>query len=167
MLIHDYQEVSINSHGQHWMTSWHPPMSEPSGKNHGSAGICVTPNQRLLLISSDGQSWDLPGGRPEAGEDWEQTLRREVLEEACAIVRQAHLLGFSRGRCVGGTEKGLILVRSIWRAEVELLEWRPEFEINRRKVVCAAEARALLSPSIGPIWDRAFSEAGFGRAAAE
>jgi ADP-ribose pyrophosphatase YjhB (NUDIX family) len=85
LLIHDYQEVCINSHGQQWMTAWHPPGSEPSGQNHGSAGICVTSDGQVVLISSDGLSWDLPAGRPQAGEGWEQTLRREVREEACAV----------------------------------------------------------------------------------
>src|SRR5688572_21162040 len=130
LLIHDSQEIRIDSHGQQWMTSWHPPISEPTGKKHGSAGICVTSDHRVVLISTDGMSWDLPAGRPAADEDWEQTLRREVMEEACAAVTQARLLGFSRGRCVGGTETGLVLVRAIWRAEVELLDWRPEFETS-------------------------------------
>ena len=80
----------------------------------------------VVLISPDGQRWGWPGGRPEPGESWEQTLRREILEEACATVTCARLLGFVRGRCVSGREQGLVLVRSIWRAEVRLLpSWGP------------------------------------------
>jgi ADP-ribose pyrophosphatase YjhB (NUDIX family) len=50
------------------------------------------------VISRDGVIWDLPAGRPEPGESWEQTLRREMDEEACATVIAARLLGFTRGQ---------------------------------------------------------------------
>jgi hypothetical protein len=55
----------------------------------------------------------------EPGESWEQTLRREMDEKACATVVGARLLGFTRGQCVAGPERGLVLVRSVWRADVE------------------------------------------------
>ncbi|MGH7449592.1 MAG: NUDIX hydrolase [Longimicrobiales bacterium] len=82
-----------------------------------------------------GQQWGWPGGRPEGNESWEQTLRREVLEEACVIVRDARLLGFCRAACVSGPEKGVVLVRSIWRANVEVLPWAPRYEIRHRRLV--------------------------------
>ena len=50
-------------------------------------------------------------------------------------VREAELLGFSRGECIRGHEKGLVLVRSIWLAKVELNEWVPEHETLERKLV--------------------------------
>lgn len=50
------------------------------------------------MVTSDGESWGLPGGRPEGDEDWRVTLDREVFEEACVRVEDAKLLGFSRGR---------------------------------------------------------------------
>jgi hypothetical protein len=37
----------------------------------------------------------------------------EVLEEACAVVTRARLLGFCWGACVSGPEHGVVLVRSI------------------------------------------------------
>jgi 8-oxo-dGTP pyrophosphatase MutT (NUDIX family) len=50
----------------------------------------------MTVISDDGERWGWPEGRPEGDESWEQTLRREVLEEACATVVDARLLGFTR-----------------------------------------------------------------------
>ena len=67
--------------------------------------FCVTADGEVVLISSDGQRWGWPGGRPEPGESWKQTLEREILEEACATVTGARLLGFVRGRCADGREK--------------------------------------------------------------
>ena len=71
-------------------------------------------------MSMDGSSWDFPAGRPEGDEDWRATLDREVLEEACASVEEATLLGFSKGVCIRGPEEGLVLVRSLWCAVVSL-----------------------------------------------
>ncbi|MFC0527536.1 NUDIX hydrolase [Phytohabitans kaempferiae] len=125
--------------GQRWLVSWHPPEVEPAGRPHGAAGACVA-GDRLVLISHDGTHWGFPAGRPDGDESAEETLRREVWEEACARVETARLLGHARSECVAGHEAGLVLVRSYWRAEVEVLPWRPRFEIAHRRLVPAAEA---------------------------
>jgi ADP-ribose pyrophosphatase YjhB (NUDIX family) len=112
---------------------------------HGAEGVCVTPDGGIVIISPDGKLWDLPAGRPEPGESWEQTLRREMAEEACATVVRARLLGFTRGQCVAGPEHGRVLVRSAWRADVELRPWEARFEIADRRVIAASEVEDALS----------------------
>ena len=75
-----------------------------------------------------------------------------------ATVTGARLLGFVRGRCADGREKGLVLVRSIWRAEVTPRPWLPEHEIPFRRTVPAPDlARHLWTE---PIYARAAHEAG-------
>jgi ADP-ribose pyrophosphatase YjhB (NUDIX family) len=112
----------------------------------------VTDDGEIVWVSEDGERWSFPAGRPEGTESWEQTLRREMLEEACASVVGAKLLGFVRGECVEGPEQGRILVRSMWRADVELGPWEPQFEIRHRRVVNATGAamnrmsRSIRSP---------------------
>jgi ADP-ribose pyrophosphatase YjhB (NUDIX family) len=98
-----------------------------------------------------------PAGRPEEGESWEETLRREMLEEACAIVGRARLLGFSRGACVAGPEEGLVLVRSMWRAEVQLEPWEPRFEIPHRRVVTATDPAVQRMLELDPFAPRSFA----------
>ena len=56
----------------------------------------------------------------------------------------AQLLGFARSECTAGPEAGLVLVRSYWRAEVEVLAWQPQFEIVHRRIIPAAQARHLV-----------------------
>jgi ADP-ribose pyrophosphatase YjhB (NUDIX family) len=121
----------------------------------------MTADNQIVLISNDAERWGWPGGRPEGDESWEQTLRREVLEEACATVVDAQLLGFTRGACLTGAERGLVLVRSIWLAWVELMPWEPRFEIAHRRVVPAAELLKHLWMEEGfePIYHRALVEA--------
>lgn len=113
-----------------------------------------------MLIGTDGRTWGLPGGRPEPGESPADTLRREVAEEACATVTSCRLLGFSRG--VRGRELGLVLVRSMWLAEVRLAQWRPRFEITHRRPVPVAGALAAtdLPDGLLPVYRRAFVAAG-------
>lgn len=122
-----------------WIVSWHPPLTPPDGTPHGAAGLCVTGDGAVVIVSADGQHWDLPQGRPEEGETWEETLRREMWEEACVAVGQARLLGFCRSACVAGPQTGRILVRSLWCAEVQLASWEPQFEIAHRRTVPAVE----------------------------
>jgi ADP-ribose pyrophosphatase YjhB (NUDIX family) len=150
----------VTSDGQDWRVGWHPAPDAPAGTPHGSAGVCVA-GDAVVLVSGDGDHWGLPGGRPEPGEDWADTLRREVREEACATVTESRLLGFSRGVCVRGPEAGLVLVRALWRAEVRPDPWQPRFEIVGRRLVPVAEAfdSIWIEPGFGPLYRRIFVEA--------
>jgi 8-oxo-dGTP pyrophosphatase MutT (NUDIX family) len=152
-------ETIIISHGQRWRQRWHPAGEAPEGKRNGSAGICLTGDGDVVLISSNNLNWDLPGGRPEGDEDWEETLRREVLEEACATVEQARLLGFAQGCHVDGPEAGRWMVRSIWLAKVTLHPWQPLFETKYRKEVPFNQAADLLLPEFSPLWGWIFDDA--------
>lgn len=158
----DSEEFAVRSNGGDWIVAWECAPFAPQGTPHGAMGICVTRDGGLVLISSDGERWGLPGGRPEDHESWEETLHREVLEEACAQVVAARLLGFSRGRCISGPEAGLVLVRSVWRAEVDLAPWTPQFEIAYRRIVPAEAwtAHLRVDDGLGAIFWRAFAEAG-------
>ena len=109
----DGEEFAVRSNGGDWLTAWHSPIEVPAGTPHGANAFCVTADDRVVLISNDGVHWGWPGGRPEGSESWEQTLRREILEETCSIVSNARLLGFCRSVCLSGPEKDRVLVRSI------------------------------------------------------
>jgi ADP-ribose pyrophosphatase YjhB (NUDIX family) len=158
----DGEALAVRSNGGDWLIAWHAPTAAPQGTAHGANAFCVTADDRVVLISEGGQRWGWPGGRPEADESWEQTLRREVMEEACAAVVNARLLGFCRAVCLNGPEQGLVLVRSVWLAQVELLPWAPRFEITHRRVVQATELLTQLWMEEGfePIYHRALVEAG-------
>jgi hypothetical protein len=132
----DGQEYEFEDANQLWLASWHPPSeSTIAGKRHGSGAVCRTIDGQIVLVSQDGVKWEHPAGRTEGDESWRQTLGREVMEEACAIVVEAKLLGFILGRCVRGHEEGLVLVRALWSAEVMLQNCEPKHEIQHRKLV--------------------------------
>jgi 8-oxo-dGTP pyrophosphatase MutT (NUDIX family) len=160
----DDEVVTVTGAGQEWLVSWHPPGDPPSGTPHGSAALCFVTPECIALVSRDGERWGLPGGRPEGDETWNDTLCREVEEEACATVVEAHLLGFSRGQCVSGGQLGTVLVRAFWHAQVELAPWNPVFEMPFRRVYPVSAVREILQASHvasgdAPVVLRVFDEA--------
>jgi ADP-ribose pyrophosphatase YjhB (NUDIX family) len=164
--VRDGEVIETVSSGQGWLVSWHRGDAVPAGRSHGAAGVCVVnAGLDLVLISPDGVHWGFPAGRPEGAESLRETLAREMREEACVEVLGAELLGFARSECVAGREKGLVLVRSYWLAEVEIGPWEPQFEIAHRRVVSAAEATRLVrdpDPAATRISMRALAEVGLG-----
>lgn len=161
-LVGDGEEIRFHDAGQDWTVSWHPPvLPAPNGTPWGSAGVCVIDNGDVVLVSSDGELWGLPGGRPEGYEDWRATLDREVFEEACVRVDDAELLGFSRGECTRGPEEGLVLVRSLWRATVSVEPWDPHHEMTSRLFVPpdTVDARIDFRQAARPIYLRWLHEA--------
>jgi 8-oxo-dGTP diphosphatase len=61
--------------------------------------------QRVLLLLNERGEWDLPGGRPDPGEDHRAALMREVREEAGLVVEvgaalDEHLFEVFPGRVV-------------------------------------------------------------------
>lgn len=146
--------------GQDWIQWWHPPdRPAPEGRRHGSSGICFTADGKVVLVAQPDGPWEFPGGRPEGDEDWRATLEREVLEEACAVVEDATLLGFARARCSRGPEAGLVLVRALWRAEVSLNAWEPLHETAARMLVRPEEALGREKRGYNGLTRRWFREA--------
>jgi 8-oxo-dGTP pyrophosphatase MutT (NUDIX family) len=141
----DGEEYAFANAGQDWLVSFHPAsLPPPEGKNHGSTGFCFTPAGQIVLVSKDGIAWEPPAGRPEGDESLRQTLDREVLEEASARVEDAVLLGYSKGICTKGHEKGLVLVRALWWASVSILPYVPDYEMKHRVLVAPGDALARI-----------------------
>lgn len=162
-MAHEGEHYRFHDAGQEWLVSWHRPDNPPPcGKRHGSAGVCFAAKGQVVLVSSDrGDTWGFPGGRPIGNESWQETFERELSEEACARLDEATLLGFSQGICVGGHEKGLVLVRALWGAAVTLLPWNPQHEITHRRLVEKNTAMDHVSFPLGarPIYERWVHEA--------
>lgn len=155
-------EARYEAAGQVWLVSWFPATDRPEGCDHGAAAVCLSGDGSAVIVSPDGVAWDVPAGRPDPGETPIETMRREVLEEACAIVTDARCLGFVRSRCIAGREEGLTLVRAFWLATVEVKPWAPKFEIRHRDFVAPAHLieRLGLPDPLGQMLQRACAVAG-------
>lgn len=106
-----------------WKVSLHPPDDRPAGANHGSEAICMLNDIETVLIRSTAGRLNTPGGRPEVGETSEDTMIREVREEACAEVTSWQLLAYARSECLEGEYPGHVMVRDMYLARVQLLPW--------------------------------------------
>ena len=70
-------------------------------------GVLIHRDRVLLLLNERGE-WDLPGGRPEAGEDHRAAVAREVREEAgLDVAVEAGRRGKVMGRRAGERSKEL------------------------------------------------------------
>lgn len=58
-----------------------------------SVKAVVVHGSRVVLLKNDRGEWELPGGRLEGGEDLEECVRREALEETGLKVEVGPLLG--------------------------------------------------------------------------
>src|SRR3989344_3729492 len=59
-------------------------------------GICLDKNGRMLIISNRANMWGLPGGTVEKGETFEETLKREVDEEANIEINNLIPVGYNK-----------------------------------------------------------------------
>ena len=58
-------------------------------------GVLFNEDGKILIINTVG-NWQLPGGKPEKGESWEEALVREVLEEADVEIENILPLGYQK-----------------------------------------------------------------------
>lgn len=60
------------------------------------SGLCYDNKNNILILSSKPDKWFIPGGKPEAGENFEDTLKREVFEEASVEIEDIQPIAFLR-----------------------------------------------------------------------
>lgn len=103
-----------------------------------------------MLVSGRDDWWNLPGGTIEEGETPEETLVREVSEEACARVVEYKYIGCQRVDDPQSPEALTMHYQTRFWAKVELDEFEPLHEIVERKLIKPNEFLASLSWGSAP-----------------
>ena len=129
--------------GQRLLVAWQDSgFIPPRNLVTQASGICFTHDGLIVLITSDGSSWGLPGGHPEDGETIEAALIREVREEACAMVTDFAYLGAQEMR--DAPDYTVHYQTRFW-ARVQLNEFKPEYETTGRKLVMPEDVVSTLN----------------------
>ncbi|MEO8745855.1 MAG: NUDIX hydrolase [Candidatus Dormiibacterota bacterium] len=126
--------------GRPWTVTWFDPPFRPEPPDCNQAyGICFDAVGQIILVRTEGDWWNLPGGGVEPGESLEGTLVREVAEEACARVVSCKYIGCQRVDDPGHPDGPQRYYQSRFWARVELLPWVEQFEIKERRLIDPAE----------------------------
>ena len=139
--------VEENSWQGHRLTvTWHDSSFIPPRELITQAsGICFNNKGRIILVTTDGSSWHLPGGHPEGDEDMKTTFIREVKEEACTIVTNLVYLG-AQEITDPENNTGLSTYYQVrfW-ARVRLQKFKGKHEMVGRKLVKPSEINLSLN----------------------
>jgi 8-oxo-dGTP diphosphatase len=76
-------------------------------------GIVFNNIGKILIARCGNNSWNLPGGHPEKGESYEETLKRELLEEADVEIENIIPLGVQKAISGNDIKKAVYQARFV------------------------------------------------------
>ncbi len=108
-------------------------------------GAVILKGKKFMVVREKGdESYIMPGGRPEAGETAEQTLRREIKEELNAEVKSFSGIGRLEGP---STRKDTLVSQDLFLTEVAG-DIKPSSEIEDIKWVGSKPGKVNISTFI-------------------
>lgn len=104
------------------------------------SGYIFNEENQLLIVKND-KNWTIPGGHPELDEKPIETLKREVMEEACTTIKEIYYLG-----AVGVIEDDKIYYQLRYTAKIDEIEpFKKDWETTERLFVDLADLHKYIT----------------------
>lgn len=126
------------------------PFVPPRALTTQAYGICFTDSGQIVLVGDAREQWNLPGGHPEGQETLEQTLAREVWEEACAEVLASRYLGCQQIDDPDAPDGLTCYYQARFWARIVLHPFVPEHETTHRCLIAPDQFLATLAWGSAP-----------------
>lgn len=133
--------MSINEQstfaGRNLTLTWCEAQKIPSKVNVSQvSAFCLNENKEVLIIKNK-HGWGLPGGHPEPKETIEESLRREIKEEASCLIKDFQLFGYvevvdPHNNSIEG--RNYIQLRFLCNLD-KIDDFKAEFETSERQFV--------------------------------
>lgn len=117
----------------------------PDGYINQCQAVCFLDNENIVLFKHIDGYYSLPGGSVEKGEKFEETLKREVMEESACEVKKCKFIGYVKDT---ETESGKIKYQLRFWAEINPLNQQvqdPAGKALERIIVPIKKANELLN----------------------
>jgi len=152
----DASDLSVTWQGVDYVISYRATQDDTIPTT-SCCGFCFLGN-RLLVVRHRQRGFDIPGGHHEAHETPEETLQREVLEEACVVICAPLRLGsvlVTRVEASAVSKYPGFAQMRFFVADIRTqLLFRPTDEIDQR-IFVRAEDMAYVHSS----WNKVFQQA--------
>lgn len=123
---------------------------ELKGEKYTQVSGYIFNDKNQLLIVKGGKTWTVPGGHPEQGETQFETLKREIIEEACVTIKDIKYLG-----AVEVVENGETYYQLRYTAKVnEILPFKGEWETDERLFVDLKDLSKYIKWSNGIVFSQ-------------
>ena len=97
-------------------------------------------NNLVLIYSKKRKWWDVPGGKLEPGETWQEALKREVLEEAGLVISNIIVIGYIEAVTSKGASYGETILPVTISFVDEIKKFKVNNEVLKRKIFRREEA---------------------------
>ncbi len=129
--------------------AWRGNLNIKNGRVTQVSGYVFNKHNQLLIVKNN-DVWTIPGGHPEKNESKEDTLKRELMEEACVTLGEVSYLGAVE---VQENSETYFQLRYTARTS-EILPFKQEWETCERKFIDIKDLPRYIKWSNGIVFNQ-------------